>query len=322
MYFKNIKHSAALGIYFLLMLISVDANAAVHVVINSSDDGPGSLRNAINEANDGDTITFGANLAGETILLTSGQFLISNDLIIDGSSLDTQVTVSGNNASRIFFVEIGSSLEINHLTLIDGLSAPETPTDPGGGAIFSDNLSTLIVKNSTFMNNIASLGTQGGAIDLDRANVFISGSLFSGNVALSGNSSAGGINSAFSTLRLENSTFSANQGSALSINQGSFNSLNNTIVDTDGPAANIVAPGSYHFSNTILARSESANDLTLSVGAELSTNVNNLCESCPGDERFLIEGLPPLIAQLGDNCLLYTSPSPRDLSTSRMPSSA
>ena len=33
-------------------------------------------------------------------------------------------------------------------------------------------------------------------------------------------------------------------------------------------------------------------------------------------------GATQLISALGDPCLLYTSPSPRDLSTSRMPSSA
>ena len=31
---------------------------------------------------------------------------------------------------------------------------------------------------------------------------------------------------------------------------------------------------------------------------------------------------PGLLAKLNNYCLLYTSPSPRDLSTSRMPSSA
>ena len=36
---------------------------------------------------------------------------------------------------------------------------------------------------------------------------------------------------------------------------------------------------------------------------------------------YSIEGLQD-IADLHDDCLLYTSPSPRDLSTSRMPSSA
>ena len=34
------------------------------------------------------------------------------------------------------------------------------------------------------------------------------------------------------------------------------------------------------------------------------------------------EGIPETIVAKEDTCLLYTSPSPRDLSTSRMPSSA
>ena len=45
------------------------------------------------------------------------------------------------------------------------------------------------------------------------------------------------------------------------------------------------------------------------------------------DDSLAVESLPLLPAkqpapELGDGCLLYTSPSPRDLSTSRMPSSA
>ena len=38
----------------------------------------------------------------------------------------------------------------------------------------------------------------------------------------------------------------------------------------------------------------------------------------------VLEPLAPawLVETFGDDCLLYTSPSPRDLSTSRMPSSA
>ena len=40
-------------------------------------------------------------------------------------------------------------------------------------------------------------------------------------------------------------------------------------------------------------------------------------------EREVVEGrLSPRLLQPIDPCLLYTSPSPRDLSTSRMPSSA
>ena len=39
-------------------------------------------------------------------------------------------------------------------------------------------------------------------------------------------------------------------------------------------------------------------------------------------DQLVMESLRELLAQNTRSCLLYTSPSPRDLSTSRMPSSA
>jgi len=56
--------------------------------------------------------------------------------------------------------------------------------------------------------------------------------------------------------------------------------------------------------------------LPLTVGRDSSLALVSALE---GDEKFL-----GVVAQLDPriDCLLYTSPSPRDLSTSRMPSSA
>ena len=48
-------------------------------------------------------------------------------------------------------------------------------------------------------------------------------------------------------------------------------------------------------------------------------------DNCPKDlfvAYWGLEGEKEVLAYLGYVCLLYTSPSPRDLSTSRMPSSA
>ena len=45
-------------------------------------------------------------------------------------------------------------------------------------------------------------------------------------------------------------------------------------------------------------------------------------DTCPGVELDAECGRPKVIFKGGGGCLLYTSPSPRDLSTSRMPSSA
>jgi hypothetical protein len=47
------------------------ARAAIITVTNVNDSGPGSLRQALAMANDGDTINFDSSLNGETITLTS-----------------------------------------------------------------------------------------------------------------------------------------------------------------------------------------------------------------------------------------------------------
>ena len=67
------------------------------------------------------------------------------------------------------------------------------------------------------------------------------------------------------------------------------------------------------------------NDDVLSVNffAELFSNLGELV---PGNDTVrsgdVVTTLEPSVSRMLDNCLLYTSPSPRDLSTSRMPSSA
>ena len=62
------------------------------------------------------------------------------------------------------------------------------------------------------------------------------------------------------------------------------------------------------------------------LGVELKNNLKNSWWSSMVYERDDVEGLDSSILThqhvLKYSCLLYTSPSPRDLSTSRMPSSA
>jgi hypothetical protein len=85
---------------------------ATFTVTNLHDSGAGSLRAALSLANDGDTITFAQNLAGGTLILTSGELDITKTLTINGD-LDgngsPDITISGNNASRVFDEDGGAT---------------------------------------------------------------------------------------------------------------------------------------------------------------------------------------------------------------------
>src|SRR5215510_14098323 len=87
--------------------------AATITVMNTNDNGTGSLRQAIIDANAGDTIDFAVT---GTITLTTGELLINKDLIISGPDA-ASLTISGNKASRVFEVAAGKTVSISGLTI-------------------------------------------------------------------------------------------------------------------------------------------------------------------------------------------------------------
>ena len=88
-------------------------------------DGLTSLREAVNYANSlsgADTITFASNLVGQTITLTQGELDLTDTTgktTITGLGAD-QLTVSGNNASRVFNIATGVTVDISGLTITKG----------------------------------------------------------------------------------------------------------------------------------------------------------------------------------------------------------
>src|SRR5262245_29240619 len=88
--------------------------AATLIVTSTNDIDSGSLRQAIFDAVSGDTITFNASLAGQTITLGS-TLVVDKNLTIDGSSLITKINISGNNNVVVFSVNPGIMLTIKNL---------------------------------------------------------------------------------------------------------------------------------------------------------------------------------------------------------------
>ena len=101
---------------------------ALATVTNTNDSGSGSLRDAIANICPGGTINFDPMLSGQ-ITLTSGELVIDKSLTIQGPTTGG-VTISGNNLSRIFFVNAGVDFTFSNLTITGG------PAASGSGAAF------------------------------------------------------------------------------------------------------------------------------------------------------------------------------------------
>jgi hypothetical protein len=140
---------------------AVPVRAASLLVTTLDDSGPGSLRDAITQANakkGAGTITFGVS---GMIILASTLPAISDasGLTIDGAG--QSITISGNHAVRVMEVSVGAALTLQHVFVVDG-HADNPISDCGkcGGGIYSAG--GLTVSNSTFFGNSA--GINGGGI--------------------------------------------------------------------------------------------------------------------------------------------------------------
>jgi Ca2+-binding RTX toxin-like protein len=218
------------------------------VVTNANDGGAGSLREAIATAETGDTIIFDSSLANQTITLTSGQLEIDKDLIIDGGNA-AGLTISGNNASRIFDVGFQKSFTLKNLIIANGKTT-ESGIEGNGGAIKTSSQVTLTVENSEFLNNVTS-GEGGGAVAAgSRSNTTIFNSKFDGNDATIGQSERGGgavISNGLGVMTIRNSEFTNNKG----INGGAINTPstaltveNSTFINNDTTAGASIASSS------------------------------------------------------------------------------
>ena len=147
------------------------------LVTNTNDGGPGSLRQAITNIGAGGTIQFDPSLAGQTITLTS-QLAINKNLTIDGSGLYPRVEISGNNSTRLFYINRDLTVTLRNLVLRRGKTTGTSSTNYGG-AIFVGSTTTLTLADLEVLENTSQ---QGGAIYVSGfAKLVVSSSQFSAN---------------------------------------------------------------------------------------------------------------------------------------------
>jgi hypothetical protein len=220
--------------------------SSIFTVTNLQDDGPGSLRRAIHDANgtvEPDAIVFQPGLAGP-ITLTSGELDVMESVTITGPGAGV-ITVSGNNATRVFVVEQAAHTAINvtisGLTLTAGSDGAVAVSDEiltlrgvvivnshaqRGGGIFVSNDGRLTLEDSTVSGNRAEGGTSpfGGGLYLASNSVaLVRNSTISGNQAIGGQ--GGGAFVQGGSLTVENSTISGNSaesGGGIKVSGGSL----------------------------------------------------------------------------------------------------
>ena len=193
--FFNLHTKSCLALF---CSVSISAYADIITVTKTNDSGPGSLRQALVDSQDGDTIDFDPLLKGQTIFLTSAELVINKSITISGPSPNLLAVSRAQNAPafRIFNLMSGRSVTIQGLTISNGL-APEFGC--GGGIL--DEGSSLSLMNCTVSGNSTD-GTGGGICAESNATLTIESSTLSGNYA--GDYGGGIANNG--TLTINNST--------------------------------------------------------------------------------------------------------------------
>lgn len=142
--------------------------AATLIVTTTADSGAGSLREAMTQAVNQDTIAFDENLQG-TILLESQLPIINGSITIQGNS---NVSIDGQEQTQIFFANQGT-IAINKVILKNGYSQGGTGGSSysgngggalgAGGAVFVNQNAEVTLSNVTLLSNSAQGGDGGSS---------------------------------------------------------------------------------------------------------------------------------------------------------------
>lgn len=192
----------ALAVLLLESMSGMSSRAAIITVTNTNDSGPGSLRQALAVAHDGDRITFAVS---GTITLTSGGLVVAKNVTISGPGAN-QLSIDGKPGAAVFSVDTPAIIAtISGLTIRNGVH---------GIATFG----TVTVSNCIVTGNSGvGIGSGGGTLTVS-------------NCIISGNSN--GITNRGHNLTIVNSHVSDNGESGISFTAPEFVVVTATIRST------------------------------------------------------------------------------------------
>ena len=231
-------------------------------VTSASDNGPGSLRQAIVAASSGDKIVFARALYGSTIKLTSSELLINKSLDIEGPGSES-LTISAGGKNRVVEM-IGASTDVK----MAGLTLRDGNASQGGGGGIDDTAHSLTLTDVRLQNNTAtgnkSIPALGGGLFAQDSAVTLSNVYLVKNQAISdhGFAAGGGADVQGGSLTITDSVFDQNvaQG-GVTPNGPHFKGLNGLDASGGGLAytadqalpSQLTITGSYFENNQALA---------------------------------------------------------------------
>ena len=307
--------SIAIGnILALVCVVAGPATADIITVTNTNDSGPGSLRQALAIAVDGDTIEFAVT---GTIGLISGELLVDQSITISGPGADT-LAVNANATSRVLRIGSGRTVMISGMTITNGNAPFE-----GGGGIYNDGV-LLTLDNCTISGNSAESGggiynnaaAQNGTVTLLITNSTISGNSIS---SIGGGVFNDGRNAGIGHVQIINSTLSGNIAGKGGVGGGisSISELatltvdlrNDTLSDNSADSGGSLFTGAFggtssvDIANSIL-NAASGGNIVISLGGTVTSHGYNISNddgggflNAPGDQI----NTDPLLGPLQNN---------------------
>ena len=155
--------------------------ATTITVTNGNDSGPGSLRQALADASDGDTINFDPSVA--SVILTTAELAIDKSVTLSGAPQMVTVVRSSQTEFRIFHVMPGHSVEIDGLSIHGGHI-----TGDNGGGILNDNSTLTIAYCTVYANTIVSAES----VNVFGGGIYNSGTLTLNQVSVNNNNGVHG----------------------------------------------------------------------------------------------------------------------------------
>lgn len=262
-------------IYVLFLVLPFGLTATTFSVTNLNDSGPGSLRQAILDAN----IDNSFSPTHEIVFSITGQIDLQTALEDINNPTDFIGHANGNTIHRaaggdyrILTFSAAGSLE--SLIISNGASP-----DDGGGILAEVGFS---MTNCMLVGNTALNGDGGGLYKSNSSGLTLTNCTFKNNTANAGN--GGGVYSATGILMFNN-TFFGNQCTGSGLGGGMYvassaliygNTFANNTAAVDGGGA-YLASGTHFMEHNLIANN-SPNDYDSGAGSFLVTNTNNLVE--------------------------------------------